>query len=59
MVITCQYLLVATKQIKKNFIELIRKESLPMYEKFTKFVDNKKCNYKNCDIKDVRGANKL
>jgi hypothetical protein len=46
----------SSKKINHNFIELIQRESLAMYVKLTRIVDNKKGNYKICDIKDVTGA---
>jgi hypothetical protein len=48
--------LASSNKPNQNFIELIKKESLPMYVKLTKSVDTKKGNYKICDIKDVTGA---
>ena len=52
-----KWLVVASsKKTNQNFNELIQKQSLPMYVKLTKSVDNKKGNYKICDIKDVTVA---
>jgi hypothetical protein len=50
--------LASSNKPNQNFIELIKKESLPMYVKLTKSVDTKKGNYKICEIKDVTGAKK-